>query len=182
MFFYNAPRHNAKHASDAVASVLDMHAKLAEFNGRLRERGLPELSMRGGIASGNMIVGDAGGGGRSDYTVLGDAVNLSSRLEAANKQTGTDTLINDRAAELLDGKFLVRPIGKIQVVGQEQAGMCYEPLATTEAATEAQRDLVEKTRAMVEAFIAGKFQDCLCASEKMPQCKLVSIYRGMCAP
>src|SRR6185436_4347610 len=103
----------------------------------------------------------AGGGGRSDYTVLGDAVNLSSRLEAANKQTGTHTLINGRAAELLDGQFLVRPVGKIQVVGQEQAGMCYEPMARSEAATDKQRQVAAATTKMVESFTCGNFEQCL---------------------
>jgi hypothetical protein len=142
--------------------------------------------MRAGVASGNMIVGDAGGGGRSDYTVLGDAVNLSSRLEAANKQTGTHTLINARAHELLDGQFLVRPVGKIQVVGQEQAGMCYEPMARADAATEKQREVVAITTRMVESFALANFDQCLIhASELDAVCggssaKLTAIYRGMC--
>ena len=186
MFFYNAPRLNPQHATNAVGSVLDMQAKLAEYNLRLRERGLPELSMRAGVASGNMIVGDAGGGGRSDYTVLGDAVNLSSRLEAANKQTGTHTLINARAAELLDGKFLVRPIGRIQVVGQEQAGMCYEPMARADAATDKQREVAAITTKMVESFAAGSFGHCVAhAAELDAACggssaKLTALYREMC--
>ena len=132
---------------------LDMQVKLTEFNKRLRERGLPELAMRGGIASGTVVVGDAGGGGRSDYTCLGDAVNLSSRLEGANKVTGTHTLINDRAAELLDGQFLIRPIGKIQAVGKEAAVMCYEPLAKAADATDRDRALAALTTKMIEAFI-----------------------------
>ena len=142
--------------------------------------------MRAGIASGDMIVGDAVGGGRSDYTVLGDAVNLSSRLEAANKQIGTHTLINARAHELLDGQFLVRPIGKIQVVGQENAGMCYEPMARADAATDKQREVAAVTGKMVESFGAGNFDQCLIhAAELDAACggtsaKLTALYRGMC--
>src|SRR5439155_14634255 len=79
MFFFNAPRDNPRHAADAVATVLDMHAALHRFNQRLRERGLPPLDMRAGVATGEMIVGDAGGAGTTDYTVLGDVVNLGAR-------------------------------------------------------------------------------------------------------
>ena len=142
--------------------------------------------MRAGVARGNMIVGDAGGGGRSDYTVLGDAVNLSARLEAANKQTGTHTLINARAHELLDGTFLLRPVGKIQVVGQENAGMCYEPMARADAATDKQREIAAITSKMVDSFAVASFGHCLAhAAELDAACggssaKLTALYRGMC--
>ncbi len=184
MFFYNAPKHVRDHAADAVATVLDMQVKLTEFNIRLRDRGLPELAMRGGIASGTVVVGDAGGGGRSDYTCLGDAVNLSSRLEGANKVTGTHTLINDRAAELLNGQFLVRPIGKIQAVGKKEAVMCYEPLAKADAATDGQRQLVAVTGRLVDAFVAARFDECLTIAGEMETlfgpAKLPALYRSMC--
>ena len=58
--------------------------------------------------------------------------------------------------------------------------MCYEPVAVAADATDADRALVEKTRAAVEAFAAGDFQKCLCALDQMEPCKLVSIYREMC--
>jgi adenylate cyclase len=184
MFFYNAPMKTERHANSAVASVLDMHTKLSEFNVRLRERGLPELSMRAGIASGVAIVGDAGGGGRNDYTALGDAVNLSARLEPANKVVGTHTLMNGRAAELLDGEFLIRPVGRIQVVGQEQASMCYEPISRADAANDQQRDLAAMTTMMVDAFITRRFEDCMKLVDQLEssvgKSKLTDIYREMC--
>jgi adenylate cyclase len=184
MFFYNAPKKIDTHATDAVASVLDMHKKLAEFNIGLREQDLPELAMRAGIATGIAIVGDAGGGGRNDYTALGDSVNLSARLEPANKVVGTHTLMNDRAFALLDGKFLVRPIGRLQVVGQEQAAMCYEPISRSETATEPQRHLAEATTKMVEAFVGGCFEQCVSHTIELETicgpCKLTALYRGLC--
>src|SRR5439155_8265934 len=148
MFFFNAPRLQPTHAADAVATVLDMQTKLAEFNVRLRSRGLPELSMRAGICTGEMIVGDAGGAGAADYTVLGDSVNLASRLEAANKHTGTRTLMTARTVELLGAQFIVRPVGKLKVVGKEEAVAVYEPLASSRQATPADEKLAQLTTAM----------------------------------
>jgi class 3 adenylate cyclase len=184
MFFYNAPMQKERHANAAVASVLDMHEKLKAFNLRLHERGLQELAMRAGIASGTVVVGDAGGGGRNDYTALGDAVNLSARLEPANKIVGTHTLMNARAAELLDGEFLIRPIGRIQVVGQEQASMCYEPICLTANASDPQRELAAMTTMMVDAFITCRFEDCMQFIAQLEASsgvgKLTAIYREMC--
>jgi class 3 adenylate cyclase/CHASE2 domain-containing sensor protein len=185
MIVYNAPKKIERHANSAIASVLDMQTKLIEFNARLRERGLDELAMRAGIASGTVVVGNAGGGGRNDYTALGDAVNLSARLEPANKVVGTHTLMNARAAELLDGEFLIRPVGRIQVVGQEQASMCYEPISRADAATDQQRELAAMTTMMVDAFVTRRFEDCMrFIAQLEADCggvtKLTSIYRDMC--
>lgn len=184
MFFYNAPKLIRDHATDAVATVLDMQVKLKEFNVRLRERGLPELAMRGGIASGVVVVGDAGYVDRGEYTCLGDAVNLSSRLEGANKITGTHTLINDRAAELMEGQFLVRPIGRIQAVGKSAAIMCFEPIVRATEASDEQRKLVEMTTRMVDAFIARQFESSTAIAFEIDaafgESKLTILYRSMC--
>lgn len=164
MFFFGAPRANAEHARDALLTALDMQTELADFNRWLAGRELPSVKMRVGISSGNMVVGDAGSSDASDYTVIGDAVNLSARLESANKATGTWILINDRAAMLAWDQFLLRPIGRLQVVGKRQGVMTYEPLVPLACADDAQRRLVELTDAMVSAYIRGRFQACTAAA------------------
>jgi adenylate cyclase len=171
------------HATDAVATVLEMHAAVTRFNERLKERGLPELSMRAGITTGPMIVGDAGGAGRNDYTVLGDVVNLSSRLEAANKYTGTRTLMGARTAEMLDGKFLYRAVAKLKVVGKEEAVMVYEPLEFADRATDGQHELARCSAQITEAFAAGRFDDCLRTIDELERAfgpsKLAELYRSL---
>ena len=185
MFFFNAPRTDPHHAADAVATVLDMHAALRRFNQRLRERGLPEIGMRAGISTGEMIVGDAGGAGAADYTVLGDAVNLGSRLEAANKLIGTRTLMTARTAELLDGKVLCRPIGRLKVVGKDEPAMVYEPLAAADTASEKERDVAALTTQMVDAFVTSRFADALARLDQIDslECgpsKFTTLYRRLC--
>src|SRR5207248_7272570 len=98
IFFFGAPRDNPQHAQDATNSVMQMQSALELFNQRLAQENLPNLRMRAGITTGTEIVGDAGPVGRSDYTVLGDSMNLSARLESANKVTGTQILISQETA------------------------------------------------------------------------------------
>jgi class 3 adenylate cyclase len=184
MFFFNAPVRNPHHAAEAVATVLDMRAALEAYNRRLRQRGLPELSMRAGVVTGEMIVGDAGGAQQNDYTVLGDAVNLAARLEPANKPFGTHTLVTGRTVELLDGQFLTRPVARLEVVGKDEAVMVYEPLATSTGATEQHRALASRTAELVEAFAKRRFAECITILDGIEAAagtsKLTELYRELC--
>ncbi len=185
MFFFNAPRNMPSHAAVAVKVVLEMHAKIAEFNIRLREQGLPELAMRAGVMTAEMIVGDAGGAGAADYTVLGDSVNTGSRLEAANKATGTRTLISSRCAEMLNGEFIICPVGKLKVVGKDESVMVYEPLAFSQNATPQELKRAEMTKAVVDSFLARDYAACVIAIDQLDAefgvTKLGKIYRELCA-
>ncbi len=184
MSFFGAPRDNQLHAADAVSTVLEMQRMMIPFNEALAGEGLPTLKMRVGVSTGEMVVGDAGSADASDYTVLGDTVNLGARLESANKYTGTLIMINDRTAELIGDIFLLRPIGRLVVVGKAEGVMVYEPMAVRERATDEQQQLVESTTRMVDSYIAGDFDQCLRhigALEKItgPH-KLTDLYREHC--
>ncbi len=162
MFFYGAPEPNPDHALCAVKTVLKLQEALLGFNESLKKRGLPTVKMRAGVASGSMIVGDAGGRGRSDYTVLGDTVNTSARLESANKATGSLMMVNNRVVELVPpGMFLFRPMARLTVVGKSKPVMVYEPIGYMDRANMAQLKYVESTTLMVEAFIKGDFAECI---------------------
>ncbi len=161
MFFFGAPMDNQWHALDAVTTVVRMQEAMVPFNEELKKQKLPTVKMRAGINTGNVIVGDAGIAQRADYTVLGDTVNTSARLESANKATGTLVMMGGRTYELVKDVFLCRPIAKLQVVGKSEGIRVYEPLAPHSEATDHQKKLVEMTTAMVDAYMAGKFADCL---------------------
>ena len=192
MFFFGAPEQSANHAADAVAAVLAMRDALGSFNGETAAKsGWPALSLRWGVSTGNMVVGDAGsadtgaGGGAADYTVLGDNVNLGSRLEGANKAVGTAALLTGRTVELAkDSGVLYRPIGKLCVVGKREAVMTYEPLARLDGASEQQKQLAADTKAMVDAFLAGDLPACVAAIERMEAAhgadRLTAVYRERC--
>jgi class 3 adenylate cyclase/CHASE2 domain-containing sensor protein len=167
MFFFGAPIHNPDHAADAVAAALDMQAAMGPLSEELQRQDLPALSMRIGISTGRMVVGDAGPDDASDYTVLGDAVNLGARLESANKMTGTRTLVTARTTELAGNRFLFRPVGKLRVAGKSEGVMTHEPVAPLAEATAEQRRLVVLSDTIVQAFVAGHIDGCISAVERM---------------
>jgi class 3 adenylate cyclase len=184
MFFYNAPRPQPGHPAIAVRTVLELHETVAEFNRRrLSAPGTPELSIRAGVMTAEMIVGDAGGAGAADYTVLGDAVNTGSRLEAANKAVGTRTLISARTAEMLNGEFLIRPIGKLKVVGKDEAVMVYEPMAFADRANDEQRELAKCTAELVESYVQRRFGDTVGLADALDnrfgKSKIAALYRAL---
>jgi len=183
MFFYGAPRTQPRHASSAVATVLDMLKVMEEFNQKLAVRGLPSLSLRAGVSTGDMVVGDAGSADAHDYTVLGDCVNFGARLESANKALGTSVLLSQRTVELIGDEFLVRPVGCIQVVGKTEGVLTYEVLNRSKDATPPQMRLAEISRRAVDAFLARKFDECLASIDEMQrefgESKFVSLYREL---
>jgi class 3 adenylate cyclase len=181
MFFFNAPRDNPNHAADAAATVLAMQPVIEEFNKSLVQRGLPAINMRAGIATGPMIVGDAGGTGHSDYTVIGDNVNLSARLEGANKATGTKVLMTSRTAEMFGDRFVTRPVAKLQVKGKSEGVITCELLADAKTATGDQKAIAALSKAVFDHFVAGRFADCLVAVEELEkrfgESKFTAMYR-----
>jgi adenylate cyclase len=193
MFFFGAPEpypgDESLHAWASVQAVMEMQEAMISFNEDMARRNLPQLHMRAGISTGEMTVGDAGNPPqRSDYTVLGDRVNFASRLESANKFTGTRVLISDRTVELLRGTYLVRPIGRLQVVGKREPVMTYEPLAPIEKATEEMHKLVEMTKEVTDAYEGGRFAFCAAAAKRLElefgtpsQGKFCELYLRLCA-
>ncbi len=165
MFFYNAPLDDPNHARNAVRTVLQMQDAVTGFNVQLARDGLPHVSMRAGISSGLMVVGDAGSTDpqhhASDYTVLGDEVNLGARLESANKALGSKILVSQRTFELLGDEFLLRPMGNLRVVGKTEGVQTWEAVCPRRQASEAQLQLVELSRSVVERFCAAEFDPCM---------------------
>jgi class 3 adenylate cyclase len=166
MFFFGAPEQNPNHAADAVATALDMQRAMQKFNAYLIDNHLAPCATRIGIGTGPVTVGDAGSLAEphraSDYTCLGDTVNLSARLESANKATGTSILVTERTVQVIGpDSILFRPIGRLRVVGKASAVMVYEPLGFVREVSDDQRRLAELSGQIVDAFRAGRFDDCL---------------------
>lgn len=111
MASFNLPAEDPEHAAKALGAALEI-ATLVERE-RFDEK---HLSIRAGIASGPVIAGSVGGGGRQVYSLYGDTVNLSARLEALNKAQGTTILLDSKTAKRLDGVPL-RAIGEVAVRG-----------------------------------------------------------------
>ena len=121
MALFGAPLSDDEHADHAVQAGLAMLAKLDELNVGWKASGLPEIAIGIGINSGEMIAGTIGSDQVRSYTVIGDAVNLGSRLESLNKQYGTSMIISDNTVKQLKGQYDLRTLGDVVVKGKSQA-------------------------------------------------------------
>ena len=167
---FGAPLPTSDHAEMAVRTGLRMQERLKELREIWAGRGLPALRCRIGINTGSMIVGNMGSNQVFDYTVLGDSVNLASRLEGANKMYGTCLMISEFTRRCLpEGAFRMRPLDVIKVKGKSQAVKVFEvygeaatAVSDTEAAYyRAYEDGFDLYLAKDLAGAAGKFESAL---------------------
>ncbi len=134
--FFGAPISCDNHHLQACITALEMQSKLRELTPLWLEKGYPELKMRIGINTGEMVVGNMGSRQRMDYTVMGDAVNLASRLEGVNKQYGTKILISHHTYEKIVDDLICREIDSIRVVGKDTVTTIYEVIGKKEDMSE----------------------------------------------
>ncbi len=125
--FWNAPLTQGNHARRAIRTALRCQRKLAARREEFRERTGVDLYMRIGVHTGEVVVGNMGSRERFDYTVLGDAANLASRLEGANKAFGTYLMVSESSWEAAGGAFSGRELGKIRVVGRKTPVTVFQP-------------------------------------------------------
>jgi adenylate cyclase len=120
MAFWNAPIKNPDHAKLAVKTAIKMLEDLNEFNKEIREEGVPPFGMGLGINSGIVVVGNMGSEQRFDYTCLGDAVNLASRLEGQSKSYGVKIILGEDTAKLVKNDYDLFELDTIAVKGKQQ--------------------------------------------------------------
>jgi len=128
MAFWGAPIVRPDHAWLAVKTALEMIQGLRELNRHWASRGIPPLAIGIGIHSGNVIVGNIGSDQRLDYTLIGDNVNLGSRLEGLTKQYGVEILLSETTLAQLNGRVAVRFLDLVTVKGKTVPVGIYEPL------------------------------------------------------
>nr|WP_043702390.1 adenylate/guanylate cyclase domain-containing protein [Methylobacterium sp. 4-46] len=125
---FGAPGEQPDHATRAVSCALALDAAAEAFRARWAERGVVLGSTRIGVHAGPAIVGNFGGGRFFDYTAYGDTINITARLEAANKVLGTRLCVSAAVAERAEG-FRGRPIGDLVLRGRTEALRTFEPLS-----------------------------------------------------
>jgi len=130
MAFWGAPVANADHAADACRAALACQRAL-RGSGLSDDSGRP-LRVRIGVNSGDMLVGNIGSEFRLNYTVIGDAVNVASRLEGANKEYGTEIIIGEETRRLAGDRIQVRELDRLMVYGRAGGIAIYELLDLAE--------------------------------------------------
>jgi len=127
MAFWGAPVSDAQHARHAVVTAMQMQAALPAVNKTFAAKGWPEIKIGVGVNTGDMTVGDMGSAVRKAYTVMGDAVNLGSRLEGITKQYGVGILVGETARKAIKD-IVFREVDRVQVKGKEEPVAIYEPI------------------------------------------------------
>lgn len=130
------------HAVRACRAALANRKALPQLWKKWEERGLPKIDIRVGLNTGPMIVGNMGSERRLDYTVIGDTVNLASRLEGANKVFGTHIMIGPGTKEMVGNNFETRKLAILQVKGKDKPAEVFELIAERGEISESLKDVI----------------------------------------
>jgi adenylate cyclase len=132
MAVFGAPIAHGNHAYKCCAAALEMQEKLVQLRELWGKQSRPKLYARCGINTGQMVVGNMGSETRFDYTVMGDSVNLGSRLESANKEYGTMIVIGENTYEIAKDDIITRQLDLLRVKGKTKPVKVYELIGLTE--------------------------------------------------
>jgi adenylate cyclase len=138
MAFWGAPLADAEHARHGLEAAMTMIAEMRRLQPAFQARGWPALRIGVGLNSGPMSVGNMGSEYRRAYTVLGDAVNLGSRLEGLTKEYGVDVIVNETTRAAVP-EYAYRELDRVRVKGKDRPVTIYEPLGPREQLDEARR-------------------------------------------
>ena len=175
--FWNAPLLQPDHAARACRAAVRCQQRLAALRDGYRARAGRDLVARIGMHTGEVVVGNMGSAQRFDYTVLGDAANLASRLEGANKAFDSYTMVSEATRASAGDVVLSRPLGAVQVVGRKEAVEVHELLdlggaAVSEATT-------RFTRA-IELCRAGELAEAEAIFAALPDDAVAAKYAARC--
>jgi adenylate cyclase len=161
MCFWGHPIQTRDHALLATITALDMIRAVDESRSALVLPGGDPLEIGVGINTGPMVVGNMGSLNRFSYTVMGDNVNLGSRLESLNKYYGTRILISDATYRAVKGRVVCRELDTILVKGKSQAVTIYEPLGVRapiqERRKEARRGALTLRKRLMRTYVIARF-------------------------
>ena len=159
MAFWGAPVDTPNHAQLAVKTAIEMAAAVRAINEEHRASGIPEIGIGIGLNTGTMCVGDMGSDIRLAYTVIGDAVNLGSRLEGLSKAYGVEIVVSESTRRLAPD-FGWQELDKVRVKGKEQAVAIFSPLGALIELDKGQTDEAKAWAALIKAYRAQDWDQC----------------------
>lgn len=165
MAIFGAPLDQPDHAKRACLTALDMMEKLRLLQKKWQEEGKPPLNIGIGINSGDMVVGNMGSQMRFDYTVMGDMVNLGSRLEGTNKEYGSNIIFSEFTYDAVKDHVCCRELDSVRVKGKKLPVKIYELLG--EKKEEAKwKNLIDSFEKGLALYRACKWDEAIAAFEK----------------
>jgi len=189
MAFWGAPINDANHAYNACKSALMCQKRLLELNRKWTLEGKPVFHTRIGLHTQSVIVGNIGSEERMNYTVLGDGVNLASRLEGVNKLYGTKIIASGVIYERLKSKFLFRPVDVVAVKGKKESVIIYELMAQMSdepslLPSEHEMELATITAKTFKLYLEQRWDEALGAiaegQRKFPEDSVLKLFESRC--
>jgi adenylate cyclase len=166
MAFYGAPIPQADHAIRACRSALRQLEAIQALRPKWEQGDWPVIGLRIGMNTGDMIVGSIGGENGQDYTVIGDAVNLASRLEAVNKVYGTKALCTESTWRAAKDTIAMREIDQIRVAGKQQPVRIFEIVAEASELADTKRQVIATYERGLAAYRARNWSDAAAAFDE----------------
>ncbi len=179
MAFWGAPVDDPEHARQGVISAMAMQTELDKLREQMRARGWPDIRIGIGVNTGNMRVGDMGSKLRKAYTVMGDAVNLGSRLEGLTRVYGVKIIVGPTTKDLVKD-VVFRELDRVKVKGKDEPVDIFEPIGF---AGQVDKKVLEEIKLWHKALRAYRAQrwdeaemDLFNAQRMSPECKLYELY------
>ena len=162
MAVFGAPLDQPDHALRACRTAIEMMSELQGLRQKWEAEGRPDVNIGVGINTGDMVVGNMGSQMRFDYTVMGDSVNLASRLEGTNKEYGTNIIISEFTYEVVKGEMLCRELDAVRVKGKKLPVRIFELLCDRKDAAP-YREFVGRFETGLVKYRAGLWDEAIAA-------------------
>lgn len=180
MAYWNAPVSVKNHPDEAVKSAIEQIEMLKEINELINPKYEVDIAIGIGIHTGIVTAGDMGSKGRSDYTIIGDNVNLASRMEGLTKQYGAQILISKATHDLLKGKYKIRPADLVEVKGKSEAVEIFEVLCNNKIVTDEEMELYEKATYLFRDAKVQEAYEIYTRLQSISPCILYEFYMHRC--
>jgi adenylate cyclase len=158
MAFWGAPLEDKQHARHALNAGMEMLQVIKDMQNEFGQKGWPEIRIGIGVNTGPMNVGNKGSEFRVDYTVLGDAVNLGSRMEGLTKAYSVDIITGDSTRHAVP-EFEYRELDLVRVKGKDKPVTLYEPLGLIDTIDKSVRNSVKKFHHALQLYRQQKWDD-----------------------
>jgi len=184
MAFWGAPIRVENHADQASLAAIEMIDKLKKVNAWLDEKSYPNIAIGVGIHTGEAILGNIGSENKLDYTIIGDNVNLASRMEGLTKPYGASILITENTYQLLTLDIPCLTVDLVRVKGKEQPIKVYQPLVNPISASsdqqETARQIAEVSAQAFQFYTSKKWDDAINLLDKIIDHEPARIIRQRC--
>ena len=177
MAFWGAPLRDKNHAQHALNAALAMNAAMKDISAKFVAKGWPEIRMGFGLNTGDMVVGNMGSSFRMAYTVMGDSVNLGSRIEGLTKNYGADIIVSEFVkAQTPD--MIYRELDMVRVKGKDRPVSIFEPLGTAEQVSKQTLDELDVYHEMIGCYRQQAWDLAEKKLKNIPQNPLCVLYAG----